>query len=225
MPQGKADGKDGLAAWWGRVACLAAMVRDPQKENPAAKAKKGRRSPRRITPGYLENAGLFYLERYATSAANFRRVLMRKVHRSALFHGTDVEEGAQWVEDLIVRYQRSGLLDDRRYADTKVTQLHRRGAAIRQIQGKLREKGVAADVIEGALESLREGAERPDLAAAVAYVRRRRLGPFRAPDARVERFQRDLAALGRAGFPYDIARDVLQAESPAALEALLEADG
>ncbi|MGB1547388.1 MAG: RecX family transcriptional regulator, partial [Alphaproteobacteria bacterium] len=76
------------------------------------KGRKPSRGPRRITPSYLENAALFYLERYATSVAHFRRVLMNKVRRSARFHGTDVEEGAKLVEDLIQRYRRSGLLDD-----------------------------------------------------------------------------------------------------------------
>ena len=71
-----------------------------------------RRPPRKATPRYLENAALHYLERFATSAENLRRVLMRKVDRSARAHGTDPDEGAAAVEALIERFVRAGLLDD-----------------------------------------------------------------------------------------------------------------
>ena len=74
---------------------LRRMTANQQDGKRPGKGRKPSRGPRRITPSYLENAALFYLERYATSVAHFRRVLMNKVRRSARFHGTDVEEGAK----------------------------------------------------------------------------------------------------------------------------------
>jgi len=206
-----------IPAWHGL-----AMTLGPKNKKPVGKAEKPARGPRRITPSYLENAGLFYLERYASSVANFRRVLMNKVRRSASFHGTEISEGEKLVDDLIVRYRRSGLLDDRRYAETKVVRFHRHGMAVRGIQAKLWEKGVPKDVIAAALEGLCEDGANPDLAAAATYVRRRRLGPYRAEAVRGDYFDRDLAALGRAGFSYELAKKMLQAESVAALKELSE---
>ena len=200
---------------------LRRMTANQQDGKRPGKGRKPSRGPRRITPSYLENAALFYLERYATSVAHFRRVLMNKVRRSARFHGTDVEEGAKLVEDLIQRYRRSGLLDDNRYAEARMRSLHKRGTALRGIQAKLREKGVEGEAIEEAVTKLREEAAEPDLAAAAAYVRRRRFGPYRVRGKRSEYFEKDLAALGRSGFSYEIARKVLEAESVEALEALL----
>ena len=66
-----------------------------------------------VTAQYLENAALYYLQRFASSSANLRRVLMGKVERSARAHGTDREEGAALVEALIERYLRSGCLTTR----------------------------------------------------------------------------------------------------------------
>ena len=63
------------------------------EENKIEKRKK--RNPRKVTPKYLDNAALYYLSRYATSAENLRRVMMRKIHRSANHHGTDVEDGIE----------------------------------------------------------------------------------------------------------------------------------
>jgi regulatory protein len=51
-----------------------------------------------------------------------------------------------------------------------------------------------------------------DLAAALALAKRRRLGPFRSPGVRAANRMRDLAALGRAGFAYDIARQVIDGD-------------
>ncbi|MCH8327975.1 MAG: methionine--tRNA ligase, partial [Candidatus Marinimicrobia bacterium] len=78
-----------------------------------------RRVPRKATAKSLENAALWYLTRFATSAANLERVLARRVQRSARHHGTDREEGLANIARLIARYRRSGLLDDRAYAIAK----------------------------------------------------------------------------------------------------------
>ena len=47
--------------------------------------------------------------------------------------------------------------------------------------------------------------------AAVALARRRRLGPFRKKE-RKEHRNRDLAAMARGGFDFDLARKVIDAE-------------
>jgi regulatory protein len=185
-----------------------------------ARRKNPRRGPRPATPERLEKAALHYLERYATSAENLRRVLMRRVHRSAALHGTDPDAGAEAVDGLIERYGRAGLLDDLGYATGRAVGLHRQGKSARYIRGALSAKGVAAEDIDAALDALREeiGLQDGDLAAAVNYARRRRIGPWRRGEREAFR-DRDLAALGRQGFGYDIARKVVEAENPEHLES------
>ncbi len=179
--------------------------------NPSATRK---RKPRKVTTKSLERAALFYLERFATSAENLRRVLMRRVERSVHFHGTDREAGAGLVDGLVARYLASGLLDDRAYAEGRVRTMRRRGSSARLIRLKLRQKGVADDVVAGALADHAEDGTDPEAAAAAALARRRRLGPFRPPAERQEKREKDLAALARAGFSYDMARRVIEAPSP-----------
>ncbi|MDP6787487.1 MAG: RecX family transcriptional regulator [Rhodospirillales bacterium] len=173
-----------------------------------------RRKPRKVTEKFLERAALFHLERFATSAENLRRVLMRRVEKSVRFHGTERQAGAALVDDLVARYLASGLLDDRAYAEGRVRTLRRRGASARLIHLKLRQKGVADDVIAGALADHGEHIADPEAAAAAALARRRHLGPFRPPAEREEKREKDLAALARAGFSYDMARRVIEAPSP-----------
>ena len=185
----------------------------PTKSIPA------RRQPKKATAKHLENVALWYLQRFAASADSLRRVLLRRVERSARAHGTDREEGAVLVEDIVARFRASGLLDDRLYAEGRARSLHRRGISARAIGVRLRAKGVGADDIDAALAALTDEAPEPDLAAAIAYARRRRIGPYRTRGDRAELRERDLAALARQGFAYDTARRVIEADSAAALEA------
>jgi len=179
-----------------------------------------RKPPRPITADYLDKAALFYLERYASSADNLARVLMRRVERAARAGISDRDEGRRLVAELVERYRARGLLNDQTYAEGRARSLLRQGRPRAAIARRLAAKGVAPEAIDSALASLRDEAANPDLAAVIAFARRRRLGPYRLKDRDAFR-DKDLAALGRAGFSYDLARRVLEADSPEALEAML----
>ncbi|GIL39152.1 regulatory protein RecX [Roseiterribacter gracilis] len=165
------------------------------------------RIPKKITQAYLEAAALHYLERFASSAANLRRVLQRKVQRSAAHWGDDAGQFAPLIDRLLERYQASGLIDDKRYAEAKVASERRRGRSTRAIAQRLAMKGVANEITKKALDE-HEG---DDVTAARAFAKRRRLGPYRTAK-RSELRDKDLAALGRAGFAYEIARSVVDGE-------------
>ena len=189
--------------------------RKPHKAAPG-RGRRGR-GPREATAKYLRNSARYYLDRYATSSAHLRRLLLDKVARSARAHGTDAEAGAA-VDALIAEFLGAGLLDDARYAEDRALALFRRGASARAIRGALLAKGVASELIEPALERLGAEAAEPELAAALAYARRRRLGPYRSPQARAAMREKDLAALGRRGFGYDLARRVIETRDVRELE-------
>ena len=184
---------------------------DARRRAAGEKPEQRRKAPRKATPKSLENGALYHLERFASSSANLRRVLMRRVERSARTHGTDRDEGAAAIDDIVSRFEASGLLNDRAYAEGRAGSLHRRGASARKIRAMLMQKGVGQDDIEAALDALRDDAADPEFAAAVTLARRRRLGPFRPAPDREGRREKDLAAMARAGFGYDIARRVIEA--------------
>lgn len=177
--------------------------------------KKPKKLPRKISRQYLENAALYYLQRYATSAANLKRVMRRKIDRSCAFHNVPAADFYPLVDELIVRYTASGLLNDPAYAEAKTASLRRLGLSRQGILAKLQLKGLSPAEIETALLSIDEesGNENPELAAARTLARKKRLGPFRAQKTADPKktLQKDFAALARAGFSYETARQVLQA--------------
>jgi regulatory protein len=169
---------------------------------------------REIEPELLERWAIAYLGRYASSAENLRRVLIRRVRR----HSSEAAQRATaMIESLVARYQEAGLLDDPAYAAGRVASLHRRGGSLRVIRARLAAKGLAPEVVADALSGLRATAPDPDLAAACAFARRRRLGPYRR--AAADRV-RELGAFARAGFDRRIAEAVLGCADIDAVEAL-----
>lgn len=178
------------------------------------KTKRKPRGPKKATASYLENSALYYLERFASSRANLERVLMDKVRRSVHAHGTDEDEGRGFVTTVLDKMEGLGYLNDKVYAESRVRTLRRAGASERQIRGKLLQKGVAESLIESALADHAEEERVADaeLLAAATLARKRRLGPWCDSDTRAEKREKHLAALARAGFSYDTALTVIDAD-------------
>src|SRR5947209_11151412 len=177
-----------------------------------------------IGPAVLEKWALGYLERFASSAENLRRVLRRRVRRRTSDTET-VQRAAALIDELVERYRASGMIDDAAYAAARARGRLARGEPLRRIAAGLAAKGVDADDRAAALAGLHETIPDPDLAAACAFARRRRLGPFRRGPARQEPGdrRRELAIFARAGFGRREAEAVLRCANPEAVAALLAA--
>ena len=190
----------------------------PRMERTADSKREGRkrRGPKKVSEKYLERVALWYLDRWGGSSGKLRQVLGRRVAASARAHGTDPDEGRRWIDAIVTRLQESGLLNDRLVAESRARSHHAKGQPLSAVARRLRQDGLPA------VSELAEDRPAPDLEAAVAYARRRRLGPYRPPEDREDRRERDMAALARRGFTFDLVRQVIEAEGPEALEDLLE---
>ncbi|WP_339856435.1 RecX family transcriptional regulator [uncultured Nisaea sp.] len=188
------------------------------------KKRREKKPPKPITESYLRNVALWYMERYASSSANLKAVLMRRVRLSSAYHGSDPAEGAGMVEAVVQRYTEAGILNDRLFAETRVRSLVSRGTSTKMIRRKLMEKGVSSDDIDAALDEVLDQ-ENGELTSAARYARRRRIGPYRLPEKREDNRDRDMAALARQGFGFGIAAKVVDAESPEALEDDIDGAG
>ncbi|MFN7144965.1 MAG: RecX family transcriptional regulator [Myxococcota bacterium] len=179
-----------------------------------------RRPPPLVTPASLDAAARDYLTRWFTTRAHLRRLLLRRVDRSIAAHGGDRAALADAIDRVLDRLAAAGALDDGAYARDKTRSLLRRGVSEAGVRQRLSARGLGEARVREALDAVRETGVDPAVGAACAYVRRRRLGPYRYdPDVRKEHRDKDLAALGRAGFSYAVARAVLDLESPADVEA------
>ena len=174
-----------------------------------------------ITAKYLQNAAGFYLERYASSAEGLRRVLRRRVSRARMLEAPVMDNVDDAIEAVVQKFLSAGLLDDKAFAQTKARALHRRGVSGRLTRQRLQVAGVGRDDVDTALAALDDelGTDpaRREVQAAVAFARRRRLGPFRTKDRDANK-ARDLASMARAGFAFALSRKVIESTDPDALD-------
>jgi len=175
------------------------------------KKTNAKKLPKKATRSHLENAALYYVGRFSSTAESLRQVLTRRVHKSAHYHDTDLNEGMAWVVDIVERFQRSRLIDDRAFAEARARTLHQRGNSRKVIRMKLMAKGVSSEIIDHVLQSLDQDGD-SERQAAHRLAKRRRLGPYGDPARRGELREKHLAALARAGFSYDIALGTIDAE-------------
>jgi regulatory protein len=180
-----------------------------------------------IDGALIERWALAYLGRFASTAENLRRVLLRRVRKRLPDDRDAATAAAAVIDALVARYRRSGLVDDAAYAAGRARARLRRGQSLRMIRAGLAAKGVGADDAEAAIDALRDEGSDPDLAAACAFARRRRLGPFRRAPADGDDTikEKELAAFARAGFSRGAAEAVLSCATPEEAEMLAKGDG
>jgi regulatory protein len=170
--------------------------------------KRTRRPPKPLDGPRLEELALAYVARFATSAAKLERYLGRKL-RERGWEG----ESEPDLTALVTRYAALGYVDDHAFAEARSGSLLRRGYGPRRIGQALGAAGIDAEIRERT---------RPDAAderrAALAFARRRGLGPFGSAPLDRARREKQIAAMLRAGHTLDSAREMVDAASVAAAE-------
>lgn len=174
----------------------------PETEQP-----KRKRFAKKITPQRLKNIGSYYLKRFESSVENLRSVLQKRVNQYAKENPEfNKQEAYQWVENVLAEFEKLHYLDDERFTEIKVRHYLAVGKPARYIQNKLREKGIANAQIDEMLDDF--GYNPQEMALKLA--KRKKIGPFRPnEEARKLNRQKDMAALIRAGFDYDVVSEIM----------------
>ena len=166
---------------------------------------------RELSEERLKEAALRHLERFSTSAAHLRSVLMRRVRRRTK-EEAETAQAIEAIDRILVRFAEVGLLDDRAYAERRAEIMHRQGKSVRAMRADLLARGVSRAIANEVLRAFEEKVGDPDLSAAIAYAKKRRLGPFRADDREANR-DKDATKLLRRGFDWHVVERVMR--SPA----------
>ena len=162
------------------------------------------RQPRRPRPPLDEPAlkalALSYVARFATSRAKLADYLRRKLRERGWASSSDPP-----VADIVEWAAESGFIDDRAFALSRARSLGERGYGERRIGQALRAAGIDDEDGAPARDHARQTAEE----AALRFARRKRLGPFALapPDRRDS--DKAMAAMIRAGHPFDLVKRIL----------------
>jgi regulatory protein len=164
----------------------------------------------------LRALGLDYATRYGGTTAAMARILDRRIQRWERAMLTDeaadpeaIAAQAAALKAAAARVVASlasvGAVDDAAFAESRARRLRRSGRSRRAVLAHLGAKGVGAS-LAGATVPEDEAVE---FAAALAFARRRRVGPF-AREGEAGDQARALMAFGRAGFSGAVARRALE---------------
>lgn len=147
----------------------------------------------------LERLALRYVERFATTRGKLADYLHRKIRERGW------EGAAADPQALAERMAGLGYIDDRAFAAARAAALGRRGFGERRVAGALRE----ARVEEADRHALAPEIAERRAAAALAFARRKRLGPWGTGDGDRALRDKQLGAMLRAGHPMDLSRRIL----------------
>ena len=165
---------------------------------------KAERRPTQKTLAPLDNAALErlalrYVERFATTRGKLVDYLRRKI-RERGWQGAPADAPA-----LAERMAGLGYIDDLAWAQSKAATLGRRGLGARRVSGALTQARVEEADREAVAPEVAERA----VDAALAFARRKRLGPWARVEADRAVRDKQLAAMLRAGHPLDLSRRIL----------------
>ncbi len=166
-----------------------------------------KKSLKKITKTRLKNIGLFYLRRFESSVQNLRDVLKRRVQKYGFLNPDfNKDEAYLWIEEILEEFQKAGYLDNARFADLKIRDYLNAGKSARYIENKLKMKGIDENQIK---EILKKENYDP-IKNALHFCLKKKIGPYRENDEKRNEYRpKDLGALVRAGFDYDVALNVL----------------
>ena len=159
--------------------------------------------PKTVTPRMLKwakNSALYRVSRQMLSRRQLHDAVLRKAREK--FDEISPED-AQTLADTAVAFADTiGALDDDAFAQAKTRSAVRSGKSQRMIASTLSRKGIDKETAQSAL------AEVDDLIAAVALARRKAFGPFRRAEIDDARKQKELAAMMRQGFGFELVKRV-----------------
>jgi len=167
------------------------------------------RVPKPLDLAALNGLALSYLGKYATTRHKLRTYLARKV----MERGWEGENEAP-LDAIVERCAELGYVDDAGFAEARGAALMRRGYGEQRVAAALRGAGIDSETAAPVREMAQENA----IDAALAFARRKRIGPFGGESIDPDQRRRHLAQMLRAGHSPDIARRVAFAERGAILD-------
>ena len=148
----------------------------------------------------LERLALRYVERYATTRARLGNYLIRKLKERGW-----AGDAAPAIEPLVERFAALGYVNDAGFAAQRAASLTRRGYGVRRVSASLKAAGIEESDAAEAEEAARADAWQ----TALAFARRKRIGPFAAGVADRPAREKALAAMIRAGHDFATARRIV----------------
>lgn len=178
-------------------------MREPPGNRPN---RKEIRAAPALDAAALERLALRYVERFATTRGRLAAYLSRKIRERGWDGGGNGQGDGEGADPaaLAEKLAELGYIDDRAFGEARAAAMGRRGLGKRRVTGALRQAGI--DEADSA--AIVPAVEDRALETALAFARRRRIGPFALVQAERPEREKQIAAMVRGGHDFGLARRI-----------------
>ncbi len=159
----------------------------------------------------LRDLAYSYLEKYSPSKQQLKVYLLKK-YLTKIKGTKSKKEVTLIIDEIISKLEKSRILNDEMYSDSKARMFLRRGYSLNKINQSLRNKGIDSKFIKQSIDKIKEDEIEPDFVSALKLCKRRRIGPLRPDDNRELFYKKDMGILARSGFSFDLSKRILDLE-------------
>ncbi len=167
----------------------------------APRSSQHRPSP--LNSKRLDELALRYVARFATTRSKLRAYLSHKVREKGWG-----EEREPDLDGIVLKLTDLGYIDEPAYALAKSRQLVRKGYGGGRLDDALKRSGIDEDAGKDA----RAFASKQALDAALRFARKRKIGPFASSAFQKKDRDKAIAAMVRAGHPFQLALKIASLE-------------
>ena len=151
----------------------------------------------------LMNYAINYLSKYNSSKKNLERVLKNKIARS------NIEKKIKYdlynsISKIITTIENNKLIDDNVYTLSKIRSYANQGKSKLFIKNYLLQKGVDKNVISNSIETYQNQNPNWEIESAIIFINKKKLIKSS------ENYQKNLNKMSRAGFIYEICKNILK---------------
>ena len=144
-----------------------------------------------------------YLSKFSSSKKNLKLILKKKIGRLKI-EKRDKYDLYNSIENIIEYLEKNNFIDDNIYASSKITTFFRQGKSKIFIKSYFQQKGIDKDITNQSFEKFEQENPNWEYESAKIFVRKKRLSNH------IDKREKDLSKLARAGFNYEISRKILE---------------
>ena len=160
----------------------------------------------------LKDLAYSYLEKYNPSKQQLKTYLLKK-YLTKIKGTKSKKEVTLIIDKIISNLEKSKILNDEMYSDSKARMFLRRGYSLNKINQSLRNKGIEEKYVIQSINKIKENQIEPDFISALKLCKRRRIGPVRPVSNRELFYKKDMGILARGGFSFDLSKRILELDS------------
>ena len=159
----------------------------------------------------LKDMAYSYLEKFSPSKQQLKVYLLKK-YLTKIKGTKSKKEISSIIDEIVNNLEKSKILNDELYSDSKARMFLRRGYSLNKINQSLRNKGIDDRYVRQSINKIKEDQIDPDFVSALKLCKRRRIGPLRPESNRELFYKKDMGILARGGFSFDLSKRVLSLE-------------